>query len=76
MGMEGYWQRSHSQAEMHHDTINSIREMTDYVDPASGQVHNLSSHYERVWTDGRDHFLAAPWSFEPPPDWHELKPLK
>lgn len=74
--MAGYWRNSETQAEMHHDTINSIRERTDYVDPLTGQVHNLPSHHERVWTDGQEHFLAAPWSFEPPPDWHEVRPLK
>lgn len=62
----------HSMDTMQHDTINTIREMSDYLDPNSGQVHNLSSHYEQVWNDGQGHLIASDWRIDPPPDWHQL----
>lgn len=68
----GFQQHMHSMDTMQHDTINTIREMSDYLDPNSGQVHNLSSHYEQVWNDGQGHLIASDWRIDPPPDWHQL----
>jgi hypothetical protein len=71
--VSGFQQRMDSQDRMHHDNINSIREMSDYFDPQTGHMHNLSSHYEQVWSDNRGHFVATDWHIEAPPDWHQLK---
>ncbi|ODT58645.1 hypothetical protein ABS71_18735 [bacterium SCN 62-11] len=71
--VSGFQQRMDSMDRMHHDNINSIREMSDYLDPQTGQMHNLSSHYEQVWNDGKGHFVATDWHLDAPPDWHQLK---
>ncbi len=73
--MSGFQERMHSSDQMQHDTINSIRERSDYLDPQTGQVHNFSAHHQQVWSDGQGHWLGTDWDIQPSPDWHQLKRL-
>lgn len=71
----GFQNRMDSMDRMQHDNLNSIRERADYLDPQTGQVHNLGAHHQQVWSDGQGHWLADEWDIQPPPEWHKLERL-
>ncbi len=71
-----YQQSSAGSDQQHHDTINAIRERSDYLDTRSGEVYNVADGHDRVWSDGGGQLFAGDWSIDPPADWSELRQLQ
>ncbi len=79
--MQGWQERQTMQDVGHHNTVQTIREVTDYAAPAgtvawnSNGVLEVSSHHEHVWSDPQGQLFAGDWSVDVPADWEELRPL-
>lgn len=75
MQFQGFQDRMRSMDQTQHDSMNALRERSDYVDRGSGEVYNLPVGQERLWADRQGHVAATDWGTRLPPDWHELEEL-
>lgn len=74
MQMAGWHSQSTSFAHMQHQGVNAIRETSDFVNPSTGAVHNLSHHVQNYWEVGRDVVVGSNAQLQTPPDWTPLRP--
>lgn len=73
MLMQGWQSSSASSDFVQHQSINAVNERSDFVNPTSGQVHNLSIHYDRYWDTGQNLIVGSNVSLQPPPSWTPLE---
>lgn len=73
MVMQG-WQSSHNSSDfVQHQSINAVNERSDFRNPTSGELHNLSIHYQNYWDTGQDLIVGSNVSLQPPPSWTPLE---
>lgn len=73
MSMAGYWNAQASSDFSHHQTIQGIREQQEYINPMTGQIHDLSMHSSNYWDAGHDVIVGSNVDLQAPPDWTPLK---
>lgn len=79
MSMAGYYGRQDSSERIQHQTMNGIYERDDVINPATGQVYNVSIHQANHWDTGvsagggQNVVASSNLSLQPPPSWTPLE---
>lgn len=73
MQMQGFQASQRSSDYIQHGAINAVNERSDFINPNTAAVHNLSIHYENYWDTGKDLIVGSNVVLQPPPDWTPLQ---
>lgn len=57
--MDGYNSRSASQDRMHNQTINSINETQNVIDPNTGQQYQVEGYSNQYWVNGQGQYIPS-----------------